>query len=147
LIYNCDRLSASSGNVLLKSLEEPAGPTVFILTANSPAVLSTIKSRCRILNLSRTGAEEDKEEQAYIPELKKGFYKASSLIDRLVKAGDTEKFICELSSDQRKKLLNSKKVAFAKNLEEIETAKKKISQNGNQRLILECLILKIGDDL
>lgn len=43
-----DRLNTSSANALLKTLEEPAGNTVLILTTDRPmALLPTIRSRCQ----------------------------------------------------------------------------------------------------
>ncbi|MCL1898669.1 MAG: DNA polymerase III subunit delta' [Micrococcales bacterium] len=52
LIEDADRMLERTGNVLLKSLEEPPQHTVWILTAPSPAdVLVTVRSRCRLVNL------------------------------------------------------------------------------------------------
>ncbi len=43
-----DRLNISAANALLKTLEEPAGNTVLILTTDRPmALLPTIRSRCQ----------------------------------------------------------------------------------------------------
>lgn len=43
-----DRLNTSSANALLKTLEEPAGNTVLLLTTDRPmALLPTIRSRCQ----------------------------------------------------------------------------------------------------
>ena len=147
IIYNCEKLNASSGNILLKSLEEPAGPVIFVLTANSLSVLPTIKSRCRVITLENSSPDNENDEADYLPEIKKGFFWASKLIEEIVKGEKVDELFSELSSDQRKKMLLTKKACFAKNLEKIEEARKRINQNGNQRLILECLILKIGSDL
>ena len=147
IIYNAEKLNAASGNVLLKNLEEPVGAVTFILVANSISVLPTIKSRCRMINLSSSDWDEENKLAEYIPELKKGFPEASKLIEKIVKDDKSGEIIQELINNQRQKLLSKKEVKFAENLEEIEKAKKKINQNGNQRLVLECLILKIGKDL
>lgn len=175
IIYNAEKLNASSGNVLLKNLEEPVGAITFILVANSVSVLPTIKSRCRIINLASVEWDLENNTEEFVTELKKGFPEASKLIEKAVKEdaasakggasvsagtspdggppaseemrGKVEDIIQELISNQRQKLLLKKEVIFAKNLEEIEKAKKKINQNGNQRLVLECLILKIGKNL
>jgi len=147
VIYNCEKLNASSGNVLLKNLEEPAGPVIFVLVASSSSVLSTIKSRCRILNLNSLDSDDHIREEAYIMELKKGFPEATILIEKVIKEEKTAALVQELITNQRRKLLHLKDLTFANNLEEIESAKRKIVQNGNQRLILECLILKIAKDL
>lgn len=53
IVEDADRLSEVSGNMLLKSIEEPHQRTVWILcTPSSDDVLPTIRSRCRILNLA-----------------------------------------------------------------------------------------------
>lgn len=52
LIEDADRMLERTGNVLLKSLEEPPAQTVWILTAPSPAdVLVTVRSRCRVVSM------------------------------------------------------------------------------------------------
>lgn len=146
VIYGCEKLNASSGNVLLKSLEEPAGPVIFVLISSTSAVLSTIKSRCRVLTLDSSDSDEIQTEE-YVPTLKKGFPEASALIEKTVKEEKSGALLRELMDNQRKKLLEKKNLIYAKNLEEVEVAKRKIGQNGNQRLVLECLILKIGESL
>jgi len=48
VVEDADRLNDSSGNVLLKAVEEPAARTVWLLCAPSPQdVLVTLRSRCR----------------------------------------------------------------------------------------------------
>ena len=147
IIYDAEKLNSSSGNLLLKNLEEPAVCTTFILTAGNTNVLPTIKSRCRILIFNAVDADEKVEDEKFIPEMKKGFPEASRLIEKIVKENKSGEIISELIKNQRQKLLFKKDNKYAENLEEIESAKKKIDQNGNQRLVLECLILKIGKDL
>lgn len=53
VIEDADRLSEVSGNMLLKSIEEPGPSMVWLLcTPNPDDVLPTIRSRCRVLQLS-----------------------------------------------------------------------------------------------
>lgn len=53
IIEDADRLSDVSGNMLLKAIEEPGPSMVWLLcTPNPDDVLPTIKSRCRVLQLS-----------------------------------------------------------------------------------------------
>jgi len=48
IVEDADRLNETSGNVLLKAIEEPPARTVWLLCAPSPDdVLVTIRSRCR----------------------------------------------------------------------------------------------------
>ena len=54
LIYPLEMLRSDSANTLLKSLEEPASNTIFILLADRvDRVLPTIRSRCRLLTAPR----------------------------------------------------------------------------------------------
>lgn len=54
IIKNCEKLTASSSNSILKFLEEPADDIVAILlTDNISYVLPTIKSRCQVINFNR----------------------------------------------------------------------------------------------
>ncbi len=52
IIEDADRMAERTSNVLLKAIEEPPPATVWILCAPSPQdVLTTIRSRCRNVNL------------------------------------------------------------------------------------------------
>lgn len=52
IIEDADRLNETSGNLLLKAIEEPPERTVWLLCAPSPQdVLVTIRSRCRQIGL------------------------------------------------------------------------------------------------
>ena len=54
IIENCDKLNASSANSILKFLEEPSDDIIAILlTDNISNVMSTIISRCQIVNLNK----------------------------------------------------------------------------------------------
>ena len=51
IVQSAERLSASSANALLKTLEEPPQSAVFILIARTAdAVLPTIRSRCQVVS-------------------------------------------------------------------------------------------------
>ncbi|MDX6323746.1 MAG: polymerase subunit delta [Nocardioidaceae bacterium] len=59
IVEDADRLNDSSGNALLKAVEEPAPRTVWILCAPQPEdVLPTIRSRTRQLNLATPSVED-----------------------------------------------------------------------------------------
>lgn len=56
IIDPADDLEPSASNALLKSLEEPAVGTTFLLIAHQPArLLPTIRSRCRLLRFAASG--------------------------------------------------------------------------------------------
>lgn len=59
IVEDADRLNESSGNALLKAIEEPTPRTVWILCApHAEDVLPTIRSRTRLLNLATPSTEE-----------------------------------------------------------------------------------------
>jgi len=59
LIEDCDRMTESAANALLKALEEPTGDTVWLLCAPTiHDVLPTIRSRCRQVNLRTPSTSE-----------------------------------------------------------------------------------------
>lgn len=62
LVEYADTMNINAANALLKSLEEPQGQTVFLLTSNRlSAILPTIRSRCRgiaVATPSRQSAAE-----------------------------------------------------------------------------------------
>jgi DNA polymerase-3 subunit delta' len=52
LLANCERLTTAAQNALLKTLEEPSGDSLLLLTtAQEECVLPTIRSRCQIIHL------------------------------------------------------------------------------------------------
>ncbi len=51
VIHNIERMNRETANYFLKTLEEPPKNTTFILTTNNqPLLLSTLVSRCRVVN-------------------------------------------------------------------------------------------------
>jgi DNA polymerase III subunit delta' len=58
IIESAERFNQSSGNALLKTLEEPPGNALMILlTTNAEAMLPTIRSRCQRLRFASLGEE------------------------------------------------------------------------------------------
>ena len=59
IVDTANDLNPNAANALLKSLEEPPSQTIFLLISSEPsALLPTIRSRCRRLNLSPLGHED-----------------------------------------------------------------------------------------
>jgi len=59
IVDAADEMNRSAANALLKVLEEPPARTALLLAAHSPAaLLATIRSRCRTLDLHPLGAAE-----------------------------------------------------------------------------------------
>lgn len=64
LIKNSEKMNQSSGNTILKFLEEPEENIIaLLLTDNRYNVLETILSRCQILSLKETNLLDDEEEK------------------------------------------------------------------------------------
>lgn len=57
-IRSAHMLSAQAQNALLKTLEEPPGNAVFLLTGNVEGVLPTVASRCCVLRAGLAGKDE-----------------------------------------------------------------------------------------
>jgi len=85
IVHNCERLNQSSGNILLKTLEEPPRHATFVLLAENNSVLSTIKSRCRIISIPNELNENSEEENNYIDIIESDFFTASREIEKIVK--------------------------------------------------------------
>lgn len=58
VLLDAHRMAPQSQNALLKTLEEPPGDTLVILTGNEPGLLPTIRSRCMIWRLGARPMEE-----------------------------------------------------------------------------------------
>jgi DNA polymerase-3 subunit delta' len=65
IVDSADDLNANGANAILKSLEEPPPQTVFLLITSSPGrLLTTIRSRCRIVAAAPLGDPEMKRAAA-----------------------------------------------------------------------------------
>lgn len=62
VIEQCEKMGDAAANALLKTLEEPGGQTLFILlTSHANLLLSTIRSRCALVNFGRLSTEHTEE--------------------------------------------------------------------------------------
>ncbi len=58
IVDTADEMNRNAANALLKGLEEPPARTLFLLVSHCPgSLLPTIRSRCRVLNLTALGEE------------------------------------------------------------------------------------------
>ena len=63
IIDGAEFMLVAAANCLLKTIEEPASPTIFILlTANRSNLLMTIRSRCMTVNFAKLSADEIRDE-------------------------------------------------------------------------------------
>lgn len=145
IINNCEKLNQSSGNVLLKSLEEPPSYLTFLLFAENDSVLSTIRSRCRIMHLAELDEAEENEIKSLGSLFGTGFFEASAKIEKIIKDEQVKEFIEDIGKYLRKKMISTKNINYAKALDDLEETKKQIGSNSNVRLVLECLYLKLKE--
>lgn len=142
IIRDCERLNQSSGNMLLKALEEPPQKSMFLLFCNDlEQVLPTIRSRCRVVYDYRK--VESKESHKYSGLLDLNFAGASKKFDEIVKGEEVEAFLAEITGLYRKRMMESKENNYFRAIYEIDDVKKAIKNNVNPRLALENLYLKL----
>ncbi len=143
IIYNAEKLNQSSGNILLKSLEEPARNTTFILAAENNCLLPTIVSRCRLIRISKSGSGISSEAEEFAALMSKNFYLFSAEIDKIIKEGRTNDFLAGLEEGFRYYLNARREKKFVSALEKILETRRKIKQNVAPRLALEVLMLNL----
>jgi DNA polymerase III delta prime subunit len=69
LIENAERMNTAAANALLKTLEEPPGQMLMLLTTQHPHILlPTIRSRCQMIRCDSPTAPSNSQE--YLSELK-----------------------------------------------------------------------------
>lgn len=138
VVLQADNLSPDAQNAFLKTLEEPPGETIIILGSSSEdKLLSTITSRCHVVNLEqKLDATPDvaRAEKVLSLNMEERF----KFVEKL---DDKEQFLRSLTFYFREKMLKDKKhIDFLKDLLEAEQWAK---QNVNIRAILEYLMLKM----
>jgi len=142
IFYHCQKLNQSSGNILLKTLEEPPKNAILILIAESDSVLPTIKSRCRVLNL--TGPESSQEDvNNYLSIFNYDFWEASQKLKKVTESGGTRALLEVVESYCRDKLSKEKNLRTVKTIRSIWEIKNNLSSNCNLHLALECLYLNM----
>lgn len=144
-IFEAEKMTVEASNSFLKTLEEPASKSTFLLvTTNYYAILQTIRSRCQVLKLENIGLKNtdiDDSERARIVQL----IEDASL-------DDIEKLFLNAKelSKNREAALNSLEFAVSwyrekrnfKMIELIEETKKLLTKNVNVELALNVLLLK-----
>ena len=143
IIKDAQKLNSSSANVLLKTLEEPVKNVIIILMAARDNVITTIKSRCRVIKINSDLATAVSNNFSYQDFLEGPLFIAFKRIEEIVKADQSEEFLNYIAFVFEKMLSASFLKSPAISLEKIIRAHKKISQNANQRLVLENLILNL----
>lgn len=128
-ILEADLLKEEAANALLKTLEEPGGETIFLLTtAQAHRLLTTVRSRCQPLRVGRLQPEEVLEVLQRIVPAAAGLAEASRLCGgspgRAVEMLQSAVFGGRLAMLERVALLQEEPVDAAVRLaEELATAK------------------------
>ena len=146
VIYNAEKLNQSSGNILLKTIEEPPRALTIILVSATDAVLPTIKSRCRILKIRGAEDEEREVDSSTVAVFKGRFFEASQRFEQIVKENQTEICLTNAVRYLRQRLLDKKDKKTALAIKKIIVTKKRIGQNANPRLALESLYLSVKNE-
>lgn len=146
VIYGAEKLNQSSGNLLLKTLEEPPPNSVIILVSSNLAVLPTLKSRCRLI---RVGGEEmvrPDQNSNLMTVLAKDFAGFSAEADKIAKEDRALGFLEDLEQYLRQKLIREQHKRSIETIKAIEKTKKAIKSNANTRLLLENLYIQLKND-
>lgn len=141
IIHDCERLNQSSANILLKTLEEPPNNVILVLISAKDDVLSTIKSRCRVIKFYSKSAISA---NAYdIGFLHSDFGTISRQIELIVKQNEIDMFLDKVEEVLRQKLYETKSENATSALKNLYVSKRYLRQNGNARLVLENLALDV----
>ncbi|MCX6808766.1 MAG: hypothetical protein NTW50_03820 [Candidatus Berkelbacteria bacterium] len=141
VIYDADRLNITSGNALLKVLEEPAKNVILILIAKTEQVMTTIKSRCRTYRFATALSEN--HTKSYDEIISNHLWQNFKKVEQIVQEGRVEEFINDLILSMRDEMLVKKSSKIAKLIRLAQETLQRIRGNANSKLALENLILEI----
>lgn len=167
IVKEADRLNSSSGNTILKFLEEPEeGILGFFITNNKENILSTIRSRCQILSCyySIDGINDDEELLDYVKIYINNIYKSKDdlLYNKTNMSGlfkerlEWERFFNTMllyfrgiltgqRVDKTEVINKLSKKSIVKIINEVETILKYVKANGNIDLILDKFVIEMRD--
>jgi len=150
IVFEAEKLTTEAQNSFLKTLEESSDETVFILCVkNEKNLLPTIVSRSRKIFAPKNGTKVEEEIEHFnmnrplveifgkIEEVSQDRNKALDFLKSLesLYKGKLEEKISQMNKDSS--LLEKE------NITNIQIARMRILANGNRRLVLENLILKL----
>jgi DNA polymerase III delta prime subunit len=146
LIYDADRLTKEAQNALLKTLEEPSTDNhIFLICFDTNKLLSTIKSRCELIDLKDSNLDMDStnflsstlfENFSYIKEI-------LSIKDNKEKKGRVETLFRNIANES-KKLSTDKRYKIEELIVDYSIY---FASEVNLRLVLENFIIKINQIL
>ena len=150
IIFEAEKLTPEAQNAFLKTLEESTDETIFILcTTNEKNLLPTIVSRSRRIFAKKDASVE--QETTEDLDMEKPLVEVFGKIEDISQESDSSiNFLKDLELFFKKKMeesihnndtLNAKE--YRENLRDIHTTRMRILANGNRKLVLENLILKL----
>lgn len=141
LILDADRMTDQAANALLKTLEEPIGDTILILTTiNKDALLPTIISRCQQIRFDELTVDEIREA---LQLREKVDPQQSNIIARLAN-GNYNRALELLNSDlneKRNEIINFLALILTNNSIKIGEEIERISKDYNRETIEQMLLL------
>lgn len=140
-VHNADLLNSEAANALLKIIEEMPKHAAIVLFTPHINIISTIKSRCRVIRIAEQNVIENKHKKYISAFITQSFAKQSKSIDEIVNSGKTNIFLRSLEEWAGEEMLNKKSSENIKNLEKIFLTKRSIASNANAKLALENLVL------
>lgn len=149
IIYPADKLTVEAQNALLKLLEEPTKKSIILLLAESEeSLLPTVLSRCQRIILPVEMEEITKKGEILPLDLLEGKWSVQEKFSWAEKiagysdlAGVMDSWLIQL----RLQVEGGRKRNYVKLMGSIQEAKRMLQSNANNRLILENLMLEIGD--
>lgn len=162
IIDDADKMTTAGANALLKILEEPPQETYFILVTSRPSfILTTIRSRCRMVSFSplvkeklpKNPQEEESKKEALAGWNQLGPSPAPSQIFKLGEAWSDEEeklpaIIQSLGEIFYEKINQTEEPARLKMLTDrwlaIQKAKNKLETYANKRLLVESLLFRLS---
>jgi DNA polymerase III delta prime subunit len=148
IVFEAEKLTHEAQNAFLKTLEESSDETIFILcTKNEKNLLPTIVSRSRKIFAPKNGEDIEKEKTS----VKGSIVDLFSKVEEIAKdKGQSLEFLESLEENYKENLEKNiskkdmkKSFSEKQKLEDIQVARKRILANGNRRLVLENLILRL----
>lgn len=141
IILDADKMTDQASNALLKTLEEPIGDTILILTtANKDALLPTIVSRCQQVRFDELNSDEISEA---LQKREKIDPQQSQIIARLAN-GNYVRALELLNSDlneKRNEIINFLALILANNPLKIGEEVERISKDYDRETIEQILLL------
>ncbi|OGD63142.1 hypothetical protein A2215_01610 [Candidatus Berkelbacteria bacterium RIFOXYA2_FULL_43_10] len=141
IIESAESMTTEAANALLKTLEEPPRKALLTLFSKNSKLLSTIKSRCREIEIAEGGDKIEAD-----PEIEKlllrPFSVQSKFVEEKIKSNGSDELIEKLILEAALRVRREKDGSSTALVKEAFKTKKLIAGNANSRLAIENLLLK-----